>query len=75
MVLQGVKIFRSEEEAILLNEHLTRSGVYSLYEAHGNKFILKVRAVEIDLAVNLISNCPMLKDLQKYKASKLGRVS
>ena len=70
MRLQGVRIFRKEQEAILLTEHLIRSGVYSLYERNQNGFMLKVRVTDVDTAINLIANCPMLRDLESSRAKQ-----
>lgn len=70
-----VKVFRHEEEAVLLTEHLTRSGIYGIYRPRDKFFELLVREFDFETAINLVENCPMIKDLKSYKDSKLGRAS
>lgn len=71
MRLQCVKIMGTEDEAILLTEHLTRCQVYSLYECVDAKYYVKVRVNDIEHATNLISNCPTLREFRRIKSSKL----
>ena len=71
MRLSVVKVYRHEDEAVLLTQHLTGCGVYGMYRRKDKYFEIVVGEHDLDLALNLIATCPMLKELA-YKKHKFG---